>query len=128
MVCIYATAFGHTTILWSGIISVLQIIFPKVCLHFTNLSLESRLITSLFDYVRDSRICGFINFEMLPATISSNIAFDHFLLSLWNSKHKYYYLFDSYSVLCLVVSLLGFPPIWLFTFHYGFVGFDLSVH
>ena len=60
---------------------ILQIIFPKVCLHFTNLSLEGRLITSLVDYVRDSRICGFINFEMLLATISSNIAFDHFLLS-----------------------------------------------
>ena len=116
MVCIYVTTFDHTTILWSGIISVLQIIFPKVCLHFTNLSLESWLITSLVDYVRDSRICGFINFEMLPATIFSNIAFDHFLLSL---------SLELQAQVLLLVRLLLFPLSCSFSFRFNT---HLSLH
>lgn len=122
---LYVTTVDPATILWSDIISVLQIIFQKVCLPFTSLSLESWLIASLLEFVRDSGICGFLSFEVLSAIISSNIAFDYFLfpLSLGHQIQVLLLVRLLLHRLCSLPSLLGFPPICLLVLHYRFMDF-----
>lgn len=115
------TTYDLTTILWCGIISMQQI-FQKVYLCRTILSIENWLMISLVEFVRDSRICDFINFEMLSAIIFSNTAFDpFFFLSLGLQIQVLLLVRLLLYPLCLLPSVLDFLSICLFVLHYGFI-------